>query len=61
LAIRFVNGSDRVYAMPAKIMRSVLKVILGIVQRTERVFDLRVSPCRRGWRRQRHHQRKQTE
>jgi len=46
LAVGFVDGVNRVHAMAAKIVRRVLKVVLGIVKCAQRIFDLWVSPGR---------------
>jgi hypothetical protein len=49
LAIGFVNRPDGVYAVAAEVVCSLLEVVLGTLQGTERILDFRVFTKR--WRR----------
>ena len=50
LAVGFVDGVDRVHAMPAKVVSGMLKVVLGVMKCAQRIFNLRMFPGRGRWR-----------
>jgi hypothetical protein len=60
LAIGFVNCTDCIHAMAPEIMGSVLQMVLGIMQRAKRIFDLWMSSGSGRRRRQRDQKGKQS-